>query len=287
MNYLKCYYNLILKAKNRDIVSKQYYERHHIIPKSIFNNKNAYNTLNLFNIQFKYGKDNIVHLLLREHFIVHLLLVKIFKNINTDAYEKMLYAANFLKSRGNSKKYKFLKIAFKKMMSTKLTGKVGRATGSKWSKKRRKLGQVHLKGKTYEQIHGNKKGKLLRDKRSKTRLGKTLEEICGYDTAKEMKKKLANREFTPEWRKKISQRAKEKKLSQFTKDKISKFMSNRDLSPNVHQDLYMFEHKDSKERIIKRKIDMKKDYGCNLIYQVIKGKRNHSMGWTFVKKMKE
>ena len=102
-----------------------------------------------------------------------------------------------------------------------------------------------------------------------------------------MKKKLANREFTPEWRKKISQRAKEKKLSQFTKDKISKFMSNRDLSPNVHQDLYMFEHKDSKERIIKRKIDMKKDYGCNLIYQVIKGKRNHSMGWTFVKKMKE
>jgi len=60
MNYLKIYVNLVKKAKNR-IVDLQNYEKHHVFPKSI------------------YGKnDYVVKLTLREHYIAHALLCKIF-----------------------------------------------------------------------------------------------------------------------------------------------------------------------------------------------------------------
>jgi len=155
VNYLKCYIDLVNKAKNRKFYKNEYTEKHHIIPKSIFNNKKANNILNHFEIKFKMGKNNLVCFLAREHFIAHLLLLKIFKNLNTDAYERMLYAANFLKNRVNddkinSKKYTFLRKSFSEMMSKKLTGKPGIAKGCKWSDERRKIGNIHLKNKTYE-----------------------------------------------------------------------------------------------------------------------------------------
>jgi hypothetical protein len=290
MNYLKCYIDLVNKAKSRKFCKNEYVEKHHIIPKSIFNNKKANNILNYFEIKFKTGEDNFVSFLPREHFIAHLLLLKIFKNLNTDAYEKMLYAATFLRSRVNdnkvnSKKYTSLRKAFSEMMSKKLTGKPSRAKGCKWSDKRRKIGHPHMKNKTYEEIYGVEKGQELRKKRSEVRLGKKIEEICSEEQAKILKYKLSNRTFSPEWRKKLSQAAKSRKVKQSTKDKISKFMTNRDINPNVDQQLYMFEHKDTKERIIKRKIDMKKDYGCNLIYKVIRGERSHNKRWMFISKV--
>ena len=290
MNYLKCYIDLVNKAKNREFDKNEYVEKHHIIPKSIFNNKKANNILNHFGIKFKMGKDNLVYFLAREHFVAHLLLLKIFKKLNTDAYERMLYAANFLRNRVNdnkmnSKKYTYLRKAFSKMMSKKLTGKPSRAKGYKWSDERKKIGNIHLKNKTYEEIHGVKKGQELRKKRSEVRLGKKIEEICSEKQAKILKYKLSNREFSPEWRKKLSQAAKNKKLRQSTKEKISKFMSNREANPNVDQQLYIFEHKDTKERITKRKIDMKKDYGCNCIHKVIRKERSHNKGWMFIAKI--
>jgi len=289
MNYLKCYIDLVNKAKNRKICKDGYIEKHHIIPKSIFNNKKANDILNCFGIKFKLGKDNLVYFLAREHFLAHLLLVKIFKNLNTDAYERMLYAANFLRNRINdnkinSKKYTFLRKSFSQMMSKKLTGKHSRAKGCKWSDERKRIGNIHLKNKTYEEIHGVIKAKELREKRSKVRMGKKIEEICSEDQAKILKYKLSNRKFSPEWREKLSQAAKNKVLKKSTKEKISKFMSNRDLNPKVDQQLYIFEHKDTKERIIKRKIDMKKDYGCSCIHKVIRKERSHNKGWMFISK---
>ena len=60
MDYKSVYDKLILKAKNRIISPKEYYEKHHIIPKSIG------------------GSDidnNLVKLTYKEHYIAHKLLV--------------------------------------------------------------------------------------------------------------------------------------------------------------------------------------------------------------------
>jgi len=59
--YTVWYYNIINKAKSRMANNNTYYERHHIIPKS-FGGSNK--------------KDNIILLTAREHFVCHMLLVK-------------------------------------------------------------------------------------------------------------------------------------------------------------------------------------------------------------------
>ena len=284
MNYLARYIKLIEKAKNRKIKNNEYYEKHHIIPKSLFNNQKANETLNYCDIKFRSGKKNSIKLLAREHFIAHLLLLKIFKDVNTDAYEKMLYAANFLTDRFkiNSKKYLFLKKEFSSMMSKNLKGKPSRAKGYKWTKERKEIGQVHLRGKTYEEIHGNKKAKELKQKRSSVRKNKTLEEICGVEKALETKKKLSNRVFTSEWKEKISKAKKGKPMSEECKAKISKFMKNDKLNKNVDQTKYIFKNIKTGKKVIMRKYDMKKKYGCNTIYFLVNGKCKQSKGWIFL-----
>jgi len=80
MNYKKLYNNLIKNAQTRkrkmDIV-----EKHHIIPKSLGGDNN---------------KINIVNLSLREHFIAHKLLTKIYKGVDDVAHKKMIYALWFM-----------------------------------------------------------------------------------------------------------------------------------------------------------------------------------------------
>jgi hypothetical protein len=63
MNHELQYELLINKAKNRERLSNAYYEKHHIIPKSLGgSNKN----------------DNLVYLTGREHFVAHMLLARIY-----------------------------------------------------------------------------------------------------------------------------------------------------------------------------------------------------------------
>lgn len=59
--YYRWYDNIIITAKSRDLLLNQYYEKHHIVPKSLGGN----NTI-----------DNLVSLTAKEHFICHLLLTK-------------------------------------------------------------------------------------------------------------------------------------------------------------------------------------------------------------------
>ena len=61
MNYKSIYDNLITKAKNR-ILWVLYYEKHHIIPKSMEGSNDI---------------ENIVSLTAKEHIIAHHLLAKI------------------------------------------------------------------------------------------------------------------------------------------------------------------------------------------------------------------
>lgn len=65
MQYSKIYDSIVSSRKNRILKSDEYYERHHIIPKC------------LGGID---GKDNIVILTAREHYVCHWLLTKIYKD---------------------------------------------------------------------------------------------------------------------------------------------------------------------------------------------------------------
>jgi NUMOD3 motif len=79
MNYYSIYNNLIERAKNRSLTT--YTENHHIIPRCMGGTD---------------IKDNLVALTAEEHYIAHLLLLKMYPdNI------KLLYAANMMANRNN------------------------------------------------------------------------------------------------------------------------------------------------------------------------------------------
>jgi hypothetical protein len=277
MNYFKIYQDIIEKSQNRNLEDGEYYEKHHIIPKSIFKFsycEDIFKKYYMENIK-KNSKQNIIKLTLREHYISHLLLVRIFEN-NKNCYIRMIYAANFLTNRTkNSKDYAWQKIEYLKVLSESMKNKPSRAKGKKWSEesKRNKSGENHVMyGKTYEELYGIKKAKKLKIARKNGRLGKKW--------TNESKDKMRNRHFSNETREKISKSKKGKPISETTKKKISIFFSNPDLNPNVDQTLYKFHHKDGRN-IISRKYEMKKKYKCSDIHKLIRGDRKSCKGWYY------
>ena len=100
MNYTSIYNSLIEKAKNRTIFG--YTERHHIIPKCIGGLNNS---------------DNLVKLTPEEHYIAHLLLVKMYPK-----EYKLTFAANMMANR-NNKVYGWIKRKFGKEISAHLKSK--------------------------------------------------------------------------------------------------------------------------------------------------------------------
>ncbi len=82
--YFKWYYEIVTKAKTRDI--EGYVEHHHIIPKSLGGTNN---------------KDNLVKLSAKEHFVAHLLLTKMTEGED----KKKMVRAFWLMSKGTGKRY--------------------------------------------------------------------------------------------------------------------------------------------------------------------------------------
>ena len=81
MDYQKAYDRLV--QKNHVFSEREYFETHHKVPKCLGGTDDA---------------NNLVNLTAREHYIAHLLLVKITKlNNDAQAYGKMLYAFNCMK----------------------------------------------------------------------------------------------------------------------------------------------------------------------------------------------
>lgn len=104
MNYTAIYNNLIDRSTNRVKTKGTYYENHHITPKCM-GGCNADN--------------NMVFLLPEEHFLAHLLLVKMYPT-----HHKLWYAANMMKSRVKSnKEYGWLKRRYSKINSLDRMGK--------------------------------------------------------------------------------------------------------------------------------------------------------------------
>lgn len=78
MDYQRHYNSLIVTRKNRPTSHDQYYEKHHIIPRSLGGNDDP---------------ENIVYLTAREHFIAHWLLWRIYENsIDFNSRISMLHA---------------------------------------------------------------------------------------------------------------------------------------------------------------------------------------------------
>lgn len=93
--YYSWYYDIVTKAQARVPDSTCYYERHHIIPRSLGGSD---------------AKTNLVKLTAREHFVCHLLLVK-FVQSDLHKYKMMNAVAKFMNARSyqlrvlNSRQY--------------------------------------------------------------------------------------------------------------------------------------------------------------------------------------
>ena len=91
MDYKVVYDNLISTRKSRAPLDTQYYEKHHILPKS----KGGSNS-----------KDNLINLTPREHFLAHWLLWKIYKDSSTrTAFHMMRNSRKNMKRILTSKQY--------------------------------------------------------------------------------------------------------------------------------------------------------------------------------------
>jgi hypothetical protein len=168
MNYRKVYCAIIAHAKSEEklgIRSKgngNYYERHHILPKSLFP-------------LWKKRKSNIVLLTAREHFFCHQLLTKIY----TDG--KMIHALWFLTIHNktlvvSSREYARIREQFSKHQSEKLKGSISPNKGKKMSKEtRKKLSEAHKGKSTWNKGKHNIYSPEVIEKIKKARQRQTLE----------------------------------------------------------------------------------------------------------------
>ena len=118
MNYSRVYNNLIKRSKNRSVCG--YTEKHHIIPVCMGGSNN---------------KNNIVKLTAREHFIAHILLVKIHKNKHSliKAVNMMcLFSDTHKKHRSKNRLYGWLKERFSVEMSMSQLGKLNSQHSTRW-----------------------------------------------------------------------------------------------------------------------------------------------------------
>jgi hypothetical protein len=99
--YTSIYYQIIENARNKSILTDDYKERHHVVPKSLGGSNDP---------------SNLVELTAREHFICHRLLVKMTTGDNKRkmawAVRRMLTGINNYHKRHlpNSKKYEHIRI---------------------------------------------------------------------------------------------------------------------------------------------------------------------------------
>lgn len=166
--YTKIYRSIVenSQSKNR-IKGKEYYENHHIIPKSI----GGSNT-----------KDNLVLLTPREHFICHLILTKI--TINNDR-AKMIYALRRLANSNiklNARQYDTVR---------KLHISILKSTPKSESHKK-KISEANI-GRKFTDEHRNKlKKPKTEDHKSKLRKPKNNAEKMGkYERTLDIKEKMS------------------------------------------------------------------------------------------------
>lgn len=166
--YLKWYENLV----NSNIITSDYYENHHVIPKSIIKN------------------DFTVKLTARQHYIAHLLLIKCIQDVYK---KKMLYALTAMKIK-TIKHIKFNSRLFEKYKkeanisrSMNLTGIIRSEETRAKIKEKRKF-QITTE-ETRMKMSLQRKGK----KRLPESVEKTRQAHIGMKRSEETKQKMKDR----------------------------------------------------------------------------------------------
>lgn len=116
--YKKYYNELIEKAQKRSL-KNSYFETHHIIPRCLGGSND---------------KDNLVDLTAREHYVAHLLLVKIYPNEYglVKAANMMSTFSEFNNERIKNRRYSWLKEKFSLAMSVAQQGENNSQYGTIW-----------------------------------------------------------------------------------------------------------------------------------------------------------
>lgn len=150
--YTIWYYNLIAKARNR--TNKGYIENHHIIPRALGGD---------------HSKENRIDLTAREHFICHLLLVKMvsgkYKYKMASALHKMTFSKNKNQLRiFTSQQYELVRKIHSKnnpMKQEKIVAKFRGEGNPMYGKKRPDTSEWNTKTKAKTYIFINPQGKLV------------------------------------------------------------------------------------------------------------------------------
>lgn len=202
--YTKIYYKIIYSALNRPNILS-YSENHHIVPKSLGGcNK----------------KDNLVRLTAREHFICHILLVKMTFGNNK---KKMIHAAigmkrsrNYQNRYVNSRLYESIKKEFAEISRERNTGK-------KHSEETRKKMSLAGLGKPKSETHAKNISLALTGKKRKPMSEETKEKLSEINKGR-TSPNLGNTgryKHSEEQKQKISENNKKRGCSEETKKRIS------------------------------------------------------------------
>jgi hypothetical protein len=97
MDYARIYYNIIERSKNRQIDYFKYYEKHHIIPKCMGGSDD---------------EKNIATLTAREHYLCHMLLLKMFPENKKLIYSAIYMTCHNSNNRSKNKTYEWLRKKF-------------------------------------------------------------------------------------------------------------------------------------------------------------------------------
>lgn len=122
MDYKKLYFKIIENARSRPLTDDEYYEKHHILPRSLGGSNN---------------KDNLIKLTSREHFICHLLLVRMYPEKTIEWY-KMVKAFMMMKANPSSQKrytsrmYEYYRTKFSEVQSVFQSGNNNSNFGTIW-----------------------------------------------------------------------------------------------------------------------------------------------------------
>jgi hypothetical protein len=206
MNYKKIYDSIIDRAKNRQITG--YVERHHIIPRCMGGDDTAV---------------NLVNLTAREHFIAHLLLVRIYPGNYKLIYAVNMMCLQFTEERCNNRRYEWIRKRLSDA-SSKMNSGINNPFYGKTHSLETRL-KISEKAKDRKYIKTNKPRKTPIYAMSREEItNKAVEtrKANGYKHSDETKKKIADAKSN---------------VSQETKDKISKSNKGRKLTESQKQNL--------------------------------------------------
>jgi len=202
MNYKLHYDNLIERAKNRII--KGYTEKHHIMPRCM-NGSN--------------DKDNLVNLTAREHFIAHILLVKIYPKESRliKAVDMMCKGQAERKNESKNRMYGWLKEKFSKEMSNSQKGKGNSQFDTMWIYKLGKNKKIKKEELPVFLKQGWLKGrKNVFSKEQKEKISKlSSERLKGHTYQKGEKNSQFGTVYIYNLDKKVSKRIKKEELPVF------------------------------------------------------------------------